>query len=99
MAAPVKGSEKGRNLLLTQAKKMLLSVDSMDAYMSLFGFNDQNVALIEQECGVTIALRGAELTITGEAEDTELAASVIEKLVDMIHHHDLVDWRGRARWT
>ena len=54
MAAPVKGSEKGRNLLLTQAKKMLLSVDSMDAYMSLFGFNDQNVALIEQECGVTI---------------------------------------------
>ena len=98
MAAPVKGSEKGRNLLLTQAKKMLLSVDSMDAYMSLFGFNDQNVALIEQECGVTIALRGAELTITGEADDTELAASVIEKLVDMIHHHDLVD-KTRIRYA
>ena len=98
MAAPVKGSEKGRNLLLTQVKKMLLSVDSMDAYMSLFGFNDQNVALIEQECGVTIALRGAELTITGEAEDTELAASVIEKLVDMIHHHDLVD-KTRIRYA
>ena len=31
----------------------------MDAYMSLFGLNDQNVALIEQECGVSIALRGA----------------------------------------
>ena len=77
---------------------MLLSVDSMDAYMSLFGFNDQNVALIEQECGVTIALRGAELTITGEADDTELAASVIEKLVDMIHHHDLVD-KTRIRYA
>ncbi|MBQ8556229.1 MAG: PhoH family protein [Clostridia bacterium] len=79
-------------------KKLMLSVDSMDAYMSLFGFNDQNVALIEQECGVTIALRGAELTITGEERDTELAASVIAKLVDMIHHHDLVD-RSRIRYA
>ena len=91
-------SEKGRNPLLTQVKKLLLSVDSMDAYMSLFGLNDQNVALIEQECGVTIALRGAELAITGEENDTELAASVIEKLVEMIHRHELVD-RTRIRYA
>ena len=83
---------------MAMTKKLMLSVDSMDAYMSLFGFNDQNVALIEQECGVTIALRGAELTITGEERDTELAASVIAKLVDMIHHHDLVD-RSRIRYA
>ena len=70
----------------------------MDAYMSLFGLNDQNVALIEQECGVSIALRGAELTITGEERDTQLAAAVIEKLVDMIHRHDLVD-RTRIRYA
>lgn len=70
----------------------------MDAYMSLFGLNDQNVALIEQECGVSIALRGAELTITGEEQDTQLAAAVIEKLVDMIHRHDLVD-RTRIRYA
>ncbi len=83
---------------MAQVKKLLLSVDSMDAYMSLFGLNDQNVALIEQECGVTIALRGAELTITGEADDCELAASVIEKLIEMIHHHDLVD-KTRIRYA
>ena len=77
MAAPAISSEKGRNLLLTQVKKLLLSVDSMEAYMSLFGLNDQNVALIEQECGVTIALRGSELVITGEENDSELSASAI----------------------
>ncbi|MBQ7305788.1 MAG: PhoH family protein, partial [Clostridia bacterium] len=51
-----------------------------------------------QECGVTIALRGAELAITGEEKDTELAASVIEKLVEMIHRHELVD-RTRIRYA
>ena len=83
---------------MTQVKKLLLSVDSMDAYMSLFGLNDQNVALIEQECGVTIALRGAELAITGEEQDTELAASVIQKLMEMIHRNELVD-RTRIRYA
>lgn len=83
---------------MAQVKKLLLSVDSMDAYMSLFGLNDQHVALIEQECGVTIALRGAELAITGEADDCELAASVIEKLIEMIHRHDMVD-KMRIRYA
>lgn len=83
---------------MTKTLKLTLSVDSMDAYMSLFGLNDQNVALLEQECGVTIALRGAELTITGEEADAMLAAGVIEKLVEMIHRHELVD-RSRIRYA
>ena len=83
---------------MIQTQKLMLSVDSMDAYMSLFGLNDQNVALIEQECGVSIALRGAELTTTGEAQDTQLAAHVIEKLADMTNRHDLVD-RTRIRYA
>ena len=83
---------------MVQVKKMLLSVDSMEAYMSLFGMNDQNVALIEQECGVTVALRGSELVITGEENDTELAASVIAKLMEMINRHELVD-RTRIRYA
>ena len=83
---------------MNQLRKLELSVASMDAYMSLFGMNDQNVALIEQECGVTIGLRGAELTIAGEEEDTALAASVIVKLVEMITRGDLVD-RSRIRYA
>ncbi|MBQ4579359.1 MAG: PhoH family protein [Clostridia bacterium] len=70
----------------------------MDAYMTLFGFNDQNVALIEQECSVSISLRGAELHISGEEMDVQLAESVILKLMDMIRRGDLVD-RSRIRYA
>ena len=70
----------------------------MDAYMTLFGFNDQNVALIEQECSVTVSLRGAELHITGEENDAALAESVIGKLMEMIRRGDLVD-RSRIRYA
>ena len=78
--------------------KMPLTVDSMDAYLSLFGMNDQHVALLEQECGVTIALRGSELAISGEEEATQLASSVISKLLEMISRHELVD-RTRIRYA
>ena len=83
---------------LAQAKQMMLSVESMDAYMSLFGLNDQNMALIEQECNVTVALRGNELIISGEVEDVELASSVLEKLLDMLRRHEQMD-RARIRYA
>jgi len=83
---------------LTETRKIPLTLDSMDAYMSLFGLNDQNVALVEQECGVAVSLRGAELFLTGEAEDAGLAESVILKLLEMIRRGDLVD-RTRIRYA
>ena len=83
---------------MSYTKHMLLSVDTMDAYMSLFGMNDQNVALLEQECGVTIALRGSELLINGSEEDVELASSVIDKMAEMIRRNELVD-RSRIRYA
>lgn len=83
---------------MSEARKILLDMDSMDAYLSLFGMNDQHVALLEQECGVTIALRGSELYLMGEDQDTSLAESVIRKLLEMIHRGDLVD-RSRVRYA
>ena len=76
---------------MTETRKIPLTLDSMDAYMALFGLNDQNVALVEQECGVAVSLRGSELFHTGEAEDAGLAESVILKLLEMIRRGDLVD--------
>ena len=87
-----------RASFLTETRKIPLTLDSMDAYMSLFGLNDQNVALVEQECGVTVSLRGSELFLTGEAEDAGLAESVILKLLEMIRRGDLVD-RTRIRYA
>lgn len=75
-----------------------MSADTMETYMTLFGMNDQNVALIEQECSVTIALRGAELLISGQEADAALAESVILKLMEMIDRNELVD-RSRIRYA
>lgn len=83
---------------MTETRKIPLTLDSMDAYMALFGLNDQNVALVEQECGVAVSLRGSELLLTGEAEDAALAESVILKLLEMIRRGDLVD-RTRIRYA
>ena len=83
---------------MTETRKISLSEDTMETYMALFGMNDQNVALIEQECSVTVALRGSDLLITGEAEDAALAESVIVKLMEMIAHNELVD-RSRIRYA
>lgn len=66
--------------------------------MSLFGTNDQNVALIELETGVNISLRGTELCITGDPEQTDLAQMVIEKLLEMLRRHEIVD-RSRIRYA
>ena len=83
---------------MTETRKIPLTLDSMDAYMSLFGLNDQNVALVEQECAVSVSLRGSALFLTGEAEDAGLAESVILKLLEMIRRGDLVD-RTRIRYA
>ena len=77
---------------------MTLTMESMDAYMSLFGLNDQNVALIEQECSVHVALRGNELVVTGEAADAALAVAVMEKLLELLHRRETVD-RARIRYA
>ena len=70
----------------------------MDAYVSLFGLNDQNVALIEQECNVSISLRRNHLVISGREEDRVLAQKVIRLLLEMIRKNEPVD-RIRIRYA
>ncbi len=79
-------------------RQVMLSVETLDDYMSLFGTNDQNIALIETETGVSISLRGTELCITGDPAQTELAQLVILKLLDMLRSHEIVD-RSRIRYA
>ena len=79
-------------------RQVMLTVDTLDAYMSLFGTNDQNIALIEMETGVTVSLRGTELCLSGDPAQTELAQMVIIKLLDMLRNHEIVD-RSRIRYA
>ena len=89
---------EGKSYGLMTSREMILSADSMDAYVSLFGLNDQNIALIEQECGVTTALRGNKLVIQGEEDRLDLPEQVIETLLSMIRRHEYVD-RVRIRYV
>ena len=75
-----------------------LSNDSMEAYVSLFGLNDQNIALIEQECNVTVSLRSNRLIISGDEAGRELAGHVIPLLLEMLQRNETVD-RIRIRYT
>ena len=55
----------------------------MDAYLSIFGANGRNLALLEGELAVGLSQRGSELEITGAPKDAELAARVVEKLCEL----------------
>ena len=77
---------------------MLLSVESMEDYVSLFGVGDENVNSLMQETGAEIALRGDELCFSGDEEQVELAVTVTEKLLDMLRRHEQVD-RSRIRYA
>ena len=68
-----------------------LSVQSMDAYLSLFVMNDQNISLIEQECNVTVSLHGNSLNILGEEKDVSVAEETICLLLDAISSQETVD--------
>ena len=83
---------------MTESLQFPMSVDSLDSYVALFGLNDQNIALIEQECGVSVALRDHVLEITGEKEPVRLARTVISRLLEMIGRQEPVD-RIRIRYV
>jgi len=83
---------------LAPTRQLMLSVDTMDDYMTLFGMNDQNIALIEQETGAAISLRGTELCLSGDDNQVLSAQAVIEKLLEMMAKGEYVD-RSRIRYA
>ena len=75
-----------------------LSTENMDAYIALFGMNDQHIALIEQECNVTVSLRGSSLVFSGEEENVLFAKKTVMFLLEMIRRKETVD-RVRIRYV
>ncbi|NLD84039.1 MAG: phosphate starvation-inducible protein PhoH [Clostridiales bacterium] len=63
----------------------------MEAYRTLFGMNDRNMAVLEQELNVQVTLREQELRIEGEKADQALAGQVIAKLIDMLRRGESID--------
>ena len=85
-------------LNLTDTREIMLTADTMDAYIALFGLNDRNISMIEQECSVQISLRGNQLLLRGEAEPLRIAEETIHILFGMIERNEPVD-RVRIRYV
>ena len=77
---------------------MLLSLENMETYLSLFGMNDRNMAALEQELDVTASLRGQEIIFHGENENVTLAESVVAKLIEMLRRGEMID-ASRIRYA
>ena len=82
---------------LTETHELVLTADTMDAYIALFGLNDQNISVLEQECSVQISLRGSRLQIRGDDEHLQLAEETLRILFDMIRRSEPID-RIRIRY-
>ena len=84
-------------MCLADTREIVLTADTMDAYIALFGLNDQNIAMIEQECSVNISLRGNHLVIQGDEDHLSVAEQTLQILFDMISRNEYVD-RVRIRY-
>ena len=70
---------------------MLLSLENIDAYQKLFGMNDRNMAVLEQELSFVSALRGQELQFRGDAENVAAAETAVARLITLLQHGETVD--------
>ena len=70
---------------------MLLSLENIEAYQRLFGMNDRNMAVLEEELSVSVLLRGQELRISGDAQNIALAEEVINRLLVLLSHGETID--------
>ncbi len=70
---------------------MLLSLENIDFYQKLFGLNDRNLAVLEQELSVTGTLRGQELQFRGDPENVAFAENTTERLISLLQHGETVD--------
>ena len=68
-----------------------IALENMDSYLSLFGANEKNLPMMEQELNVTIHVRGSEMTVEGEEEAVGRTQAVLDKLTSLIRRHAQVD--------
>ena len=60
-----------------------IEIERLEQAVNIFGSFDENIRLIEAEFQVTVTNREGELRISGEPEDTMLAAKAIQALLTL----------------
>ncbi len=62
----------------------IINVDRMEDIVGIFGNLDTNVELIEEEFNVRIGYRNGEIKVSGDIEDADKAAKVLEGVLLMV---------------
>ncbi len=83
---------------MSETRTIHLPIERKELMISLFGMNDQNAALLEQECGVTLSMRQGELVLSGDAPSLTLVEQVIEQLSLSLQRGEDVD-RTKIRYA
>ena len=60
-----------------------ISIERLEQAVNIFGSFDENIRLLEQEFSVAVVNREGELRVSGEPEDTMLAAKAIQALLTL----------------
>ena len=63
--------------------EQIIQAERMEQIINVFGSLDENIRIIEQEFGVTVINRDTELKVSGEDEAAQLAARVLEGLIQL----------------
>ena len=74
-----------------EAAHARIALENMESYLTLFGPNEKNLPLIEDELNVSLVIRGDELMISGGVENVEMARQVVDKLTSLLARHAQVD--------
>ena len=65
--------------------EQIINFERMEQAVSLFGRFDENIKYIEKKYSVSVVCRGAEMKISGEAENVSLAVRAVNGLLDLIN--------------
>ena len=83
---------------MSETRTLSLPIDREELVISLFGMNDQNAALLEQECNVSLSIRQGHLVIQGDPSALTLAEQVITQLSDALRQGEVID-RTKIRYA
>ena len=72
---------------MTVIPQVRIALESPDVQLAIFGANEKNLPLIEEELDVSLSLRGAELVVSGESDSVAMTQAVIDKLLSLSERH------------
>ena len=74
-----------------------ITVANSDEMFKLLGSFDENLDIISREAQVEITVFGDEIKIVGEQDNVNVCVTVLNKLVDIIRSHEVID--KNRRWS